>query len=62
MELDRAAIIEAGAHLAVSSRRLQDQLDRLIELHPDDEEYRKMRDFLEERQGTLYDLLLLIPE
>ena len=51
-----------GAHLAVANRKLQDQVDRMIKQYPDDEEYKKIRDFLEERQGFLYDLLLLIPE
>ena len=62
MELDREGIIAAGADLAVGVRKLQDRLDKLIELHPDDEEYKEMRDFLAERQEVLYDLLTRIPD
>ena len=62
MELDGAGIVAAGAQLAVAGRKLQDQLDRMLENHPDNEEYKKMRDFLAERQEVLHDLLIRIPE
>ncbi len=62
MELDRVYLVEAGAELAVKGRQLQNSLDRMIEQHPDDEEYKRMRGFLAERQKVLYDLLERIPK
>ncbi len=61
MELDRESIVAAGANLAVKGRQLQDALDGMIERHPDNEEFKKMRDFLAKRQEVLHDLLNRIP-
>jgi hypothetical protein len=62
MKLDRGVLIEAGVDLAVGTRMLQDAIDQRIENYPEDEDYKKMRGFLVERQEVLYNLLNLIPE
>ncbi len=66
MELGHRSIgvwlVEAGAELAAKGRQLQDYLDRMIEQHPDNEEYKEMRGFLADRQKVLYDLLERIPK